>query len=196
MDITITEDDGTTSTIDVVKKHEYKRKDDTNYLIDTVYTYNGKGKVDTEVYTDYNVSATDTSRTVTTKYEYDDLGNLKSTSINGEKKYESGYITYDSNYISKYTDERGKVTNYTFNQANGNIDKVTAQGSDNSSTEDDIVTSYTYQGNTSRIESVTTDTSKVEYTYTPLGLVQTIKHNTTSDTTDVIYIFSWKCVFY
>ncbi len=190
-DHTITEDDGKTSTIDVVEKHEYKRKDDTNYLKDTVYTYNGKGKVLTEVYTDYNVSETDTSRTVTTEYEYDDLGNLKSTSINGEKKYESGYITYDSNYISKYTDERGKVTNYTFNQANGNIDKVTAQGSDNSSTEDDIVTNYTYQGNTSKIQSVTTEDSKVEYTYTPLGLVKTIKHNTTGETTDVVYTFNY-----
>ena len=191
MDITITENDGTTNTIDVVKKHEYKRKDDTNYLIDTVYTYNGKGKVDTEVYTDYNVSVTDTSRTVTTEYEYDDLGNLKSTSINGEKKYESGYIQYDSNYISKYTDERGKVTNYTFNQANGNINSVTAQGSDNNSTSDDITTTYTYVGNTSRIASVTTDTSKVEYTYTPLGLVKTISHNTTSDNTDVVYTFNY-----
>ncbi|MBQ9840739.1 MAG: RHS repeat-associated core domain-containing protein, partial [Erysipelotrichaceae bacterium] len=112
-------------------------------------------------------------------------------SINGEKKYESGYIQYDSNYISKYTDERGKVTNYTFNQANGNINSVTAQGSDNNSTSDDITTTYTYVGNTSRIASVTTDTSKVEYTYTPLGLVKTISHNTTSDNTDVVYTFNY-----
>ena len=183
MDITITEEDGTETITDVVEYVEYKRKDDTEYLKKTTYTYNTRGKVDTETYTDFNVPETDPSRTVETVYEYDEDFNLVSTSINGQKKYESGKIDYSENYISSFTDERGKVTNYQFNQTTGNIEKVT----DANNTE----TNYTYKDKTSQIESVTTNTSKVNYSYTALGLVENISHNTTNTNDDVVYTFSY-----
>ena len=91
-------------------------------------------------------------------------------------------IDYSENYVSSYTDERGKVTSYQFNQTTGNIEKVT----DANNTE----TAYTYKPNTSQIESVTTNNSKVNYTYTDLGLVETISHNTT-DNNDVVYTFTY-----
>ena len=177
---------GVTTTVDLPSKRQYKRKNDTSYLMTTVYTYtNGKLTKETTYEGDENGT-----KVVETEYSYDDNGNLESTTVNGEKNYVSGQVEYSTNYITSYTNDKGAVTSYEYNETNGQLNRVIQRGTDNEVETDDIITQYAYD-NVSRLQSVTNGESKVEYTYTALGLIDTIKHNTSSTTSDVVYKFSY-----
>ncbi len=182
-DITITTTDGNETT-DVVDYIEYRRASEPTYHKETVYDYDANGNVISEIYTDYNLEQNNPNRVTTILYNYDDDNNLISTETNGELHYESGEVGYSDNFIDSYTDERGKVTTYLFDEVTGHLLSLTDPRGN--------TTSYTYLANSDLVSSVSSGNSSVNYSYNDLGQISTITHSNTSSTSTQ-YSFDYDC---
>ena len=182
-DITITTTDGNETT-DVLDYIEYRKASDPTYHKKTAYDYDSKGNLISEIHTDYNLEHNDPSREVTIFYNYDEDNNLVSTETNGNIHYETGKLTYSDNYVSSYTDERGKITSFNYDEVTGHLLSTTDPNNH--------TTSYTYLANTDLISSVSSSGSSVNYTYNSLGQISTISHSNTSGTSTQ-YSFDYDC---
>ena len=111
------------------------------------------------------LSATSESSGVKNSFEYDGSGNLTKTRVDksGYAKYIEQGSTYTSNgnYLAKSYSDRGYGTTYNYDAYKGTLNSVTDAN--------DKTTSYTYDGNTDRIKTVTSGGSTVTYTYKTNG---------------------------
>lgn len=191
------EDGNVTAVKDLASKQASAEYDDYNNLISyvqpgraddekTVISY---GSLDSEKKRRLPESVT-TPAGVYTRKQYDSMGNVTRSSIidnvNGDFEIETRTsYTADGNHVATKTDARGKVVTYTTDLAKDTLTRVT--DSNNQSVE------YTYDSmrrvtDTSAV--VDGNTYKNTYSYED-GKLKTVSHNTTSDTPDVTYTFSY-----
>lgn len=191
------EDGNVTAVKDLSSKQAKAEYDDYNNLISyvqpgraddekTVISY---GSLDSEKKRRLPESVT-TPAGVYTRNEYDSMGNVTRSSIidnvNGDFEIETRTsYTSDGNHIATKTDSRGKVVTYTTDLAKDTLTRVTDPN--NQSVE------YTYDS-VKRVTGTTAvvdgNTYKNTYSYEDNKL-KTVSHNTTSDTPDVTYTFSY-----
>ena len=129
------------------------------------------------------LSATSESSGVKNSFTYDGSGNLTKTRVDksGYAKYIEQGSTYTSNgnYLATSTAANGYSTTYTYNTYKGTLEKVIDAN--------DKTTSYTYDGNTDRMKTVTSGGSTVEYTYAKNGQLTSIKSPGSSPTYNFVY---------
>ena len=129
------------------------------------------------------LSATSESSGVKNSFTYDGSGNLTKTRVDksGYAKYIEQGSTYTSNgnYLATSTAANGYSTTYTYNPYKGTLEKVIDAN--------DKTTSYTYDGNTDRMKTVTSGGSTVEYTYAKNGQLTSIKSPGSSPTYNFVY---------
>ncbi|CCX71251.1 pretoxin HINT domain protein [Firmicutes bacterium CAG:555] len=117
------------------------------------------------------LSATSESSGVKNSFEYDGSGNLTKTRVDksGYAKCIEQYSEYTSNgnYLTKSYSDRGYGTTYNYDAYKGTLNSVTDAN--------DKTTSYTYDGNTDRMKTVTSSGSTVTYTYKNNGQLTSIK---------------------
>ena len=129
------------------------------------------------------LSATSESSGVKNSFEYDGSGNLTKTRVDksGYAKYIEQGSTYTSNgnYLATSTAANGYSTTYNYNAYKGTLEKVIdANGK---------TTSYTYDGNTDRMKTVTSSGSTVTYTYKNNGQLTSIQSPGSSPTYNFEY---------
>lgn len=129
------------------------------------------------------LSATSESSGVKTSFEYDGSGNLTKTRVDKSDcaKYIEQYSEYTSNgnYLAKSYSDRGYGTTYNYDAYKGTLNSVTDAN--------DKTTSYTYDGNTDRMKTVTSSGSTVTYTYKNNGQLTSIKSPGSSPTYNFVY---------
>ena len=129
------------------------------------------------------LSATSESSGVKNSFTYDGSGNLTKTRVDksGYAKYieQSSTYTSNGNYLATSTAANGYSTTYTYNTYKGTLEKVIDANSK--------TTSYTYDGNTDRMKTVTSGGSTVEYTYAKNGQLTSIKSPGSSPTYNFVY---------
>ena len=129
------------------------------------------------------LSATSESSGVKNSFTYDGSGNLTSTKVekSGYAKYIEQGSTYTSNgnYLATSTAANGYSTTYTYNTYKGTLEKVIDANNK--------TTSYTYDGNTDRMKTVTSSGSTVTYTYKNNGQLTSIKSPGSSPTYNFEY---------
>ncbi len=129
------------------------------------------------------LSATSESSGVKNSFTYDASGNLTKTRVDksGYAKYIEQGSTYTSNgnYLATSTAANGYSTTYTYNAYKGTLEKVIDAN--------DKTTSYTYDGNTDRMKTVTSSGSTVTYTYKNNGQLTSIKSPGDSPTYNFVY---------
>ena len=129
------------------------------------------------------LSATSESSGVKNSFTYDGSGNLTSTKVekSGYAKYIEQGSTYTSNgnYLATSTAANGYSTTYTYNAYKGTLEKVIDANNK--------TTSYTYDGNTDRMKTVTSSGSTVTYTYKNNGQLTSIKSPGSSPTYNFVY---------
>ena len=129
------------------------------------------------------LSATSESSGVKNSFTYDGSGNLTKTRVDksGYAKYIEQGSTYTSNgnYLATSTADNGYSTTYNYNTYKGTLTSVKDANSK--------TTSYTYDGNTDRMKTVTSGGSKVEYTYKTNGQLTSIKSPGSSPTYNFVY---------
>ena len=129
------------------------------------------------------LSATSESSGVKNSFTYDASGNLTKTRVDksGYAKYIEQGSTYtsDGNYLATSTAANGYSTTYNYNAYKGTLEKVIdANGK---------TTSYTYDGNTDRMKTVTSSGSTVTYTYKNNGQLTSIQSPGSSPTYNFEY---------
>ena len=117
---------------------------------------------------------------VKTGLNYDSSGNVVSSSTQnanetGKKIEESFEYTQNKSYINKQTDCRGKSTEFTVDESNGNITKV--------KNSKEVETSYTYD-NANRLTGEICGTSQSLYSYLN-GAISSISHKVAEETNTV-----------
>lgn len=191
------EDGNVTAVKDLASKQASAEYDDYNNLLSyvqpgraddekTVISY---GSLDSEKKRRLPESVT-TPAGVYTRNQYDSMGNVTRSSIidnvNGDFEIETRTsYTSDGNHIATKTDSRGKVVTYTTDLAKDTLTRVTDPN--NQSVE------YTYDSVKRVTETaavVDGNTYKNTYSYEDNKL-KTVSHNTTGDTSDVTYTFSY-----
>ena len=129
------------------------------------------------------LSATSESSGVKNSFEYDGSGNLTKTRVDksGYAKCIEQYSEYTSNgnYLAKSYSDRGYGTTYNYDAYKGTLNSVTDAN--------DKTTSYTYDGNTDRMKTVTSSGSTVTYTYKNNGQLTSIKSPGSSPTYNFVY---------
>ena len=129
------------------------------------------------------LSATSESSGVKNSFEYDGSGNLTKTRVDksGYAKYIEQYSEYTSNgnYLAKSYSDRGYGTTYNYDAYKGTLNSVIDAN--------DKTTSYTYDGNTDRMKTVTSSGSTVTYTYKNNGQLTSIKSPGSSPTYNFVY---------
>ena len=129
------------------------------------------------------LSATSESSGVKNSFEYDGSGNLTKTRVDksGYAKYIEQYSEYTSNgnYLAKSYSDRGYGTTYNYDAYKGTLNSVTDAN--------DKTTSYTYDGNTDRMKTVTSSGSTVTYTYKNNGQLTSIQSPGSSPTYNFVY---------
>ena len=129
------------------------------------------------------LSATSESSGVKNSFTYDGSGNLTKTRVDksGYAKYIEQGSTYTSNgnYLATSTAANGYSTTYTYNTYKGTLEKVIDANNK--------TTSYTYDGNTDRMKTVTSSGSTVTYTYKNNGQLTSIKSPGSSPTYNFVY---------
>ena len=129
------------------------------------------------------LSATSESSGVKNSFTYDASGNLTKTRVDksGYAKYIEQGSTYTSNgnYLATSTAANGYSTTYTYNAYKGTLEKVIDANNK--------TTSYTYDGNTDRMKTVTSSGSTVTYTYKNNGQLTSIKSPGSSPTYNFVY---------
>lgn len=191
------EDGNVTAVKDLASKQAKAEYDDYNNLISyvqpgraddekTVISY---GSLDSDKKRRLPESVT-TPAGVYTRKQYDSMGNVTRSSIidnvNGDFEIETRTsYTSDGNHVETETDSRGKVVAYTTDLAKDTLTRVTDPN--NQSVE------YTYD-NMKRVTGASAvvdgNTYKNIYSYEGSKL-KTVSHNTTGDTPDVTYTFSY-----
>lgn len=191
------EDGNVTAVKDLASKQAKAEYDDYNNLLSyvqpgraddekTVISY---GSLDSEKKRRLPESVT-TPAGVYTRKQYDSMGNVTRSSIidnvNGDFEIETRTsYTSDGNHVATKTDSRGKVMTYTTDLVKDTLTRVTDPN--NQSVE------YTYD-NMKRVTGTSAvvdgNTYKNTYSYEDSKL-KTVSHNTTSDTPDVTYTFSY-----
>lgn len=191
------EDGNVTAVKDLTSKEVKAEYDDYNNLIsyvqpgrpDDVKTVISYGSLEADKKRRLPESVT-TPAGVYTRNLYDSMGNVTRSSIidtvDGDFEIETRTsYTSDGNHVATKTDARGKVVTYTTDLARDTLTRVTDPN--NQSVE------YTYD-NMKRVtgSSAVADgnTYKNTYSYEDSKL-KTVSHNTTSDTPDVTYTFSY-----
>ena len=129
------------------------------------------------------LSATSESSGVKNSFTYDASGNLTKTRVDksGYAKYIEQGSTYTSkgNYLATSTAANGYSTTYNYNAYKGTLEKVIDANNK--------TTSYTYDGNTDRMKTVTSGGSTVTYTYKNNGQLTSIKSPGSSPTYNFVY---------
>ena len=129
------------------------------------------------------LSATSESSGVKNSFEYDGSGNLTKTRVDksGYAKYIEQGPTYTSNgnYLATSTAANGYSTTYNYNAYKGTLEKVIDANNK--------TTSYTYDGNTDRMKTVTSSGSTVTYTYKNNGQLTSIQSPGSSPTYNFVY---------
>ena len=129
------------------------------------------------------LSATSESSGVKNSFTYDASGNLTKTRVDksGYAKYIEQYSEYTStgNYLSKSYTDRGYGTTYNYDAYKGTLNSVTDANNK--------TTSYTYDGNTDRMKTVTSGGSTVTYTYKNNGQLTSIQSPGSSPTYNFEY---------
>ena len=129
------------------------------------------------------LSATSESSGVKNSFTYDASGNLTKTRVDksGYAKYIEQGSTYTSNgnYLATSTAANGYSTTYNYNAYKGTLEKVIDANNK--------TTSYTYDGNTDRMKTVTSSGSTVTYTYKNNGQLTSIKSPGDSPTYNFVY---------
>jgi len=164
-----------------------ERYDRISLVTDTVnklYKKTEKGDFTySDTYKHRMLSATSESSGVKNSFTYDASGNLTSTRVDksGYAKYIEQGSTYtsDGNYLATSTAANGYSTTYTYNAYKGTLTSVKDAN--------DKTTSYTYDGNTDRMKTVTSGGSTVTYTYKTNGQLTSIKSPGSSPTYNFVY---------
>ena len=191
------EDGNVTAVKDLASKQASAEYDDYNNLISyvqpgraddekTVISY---GSLDSDKKRRLPESVT-TPEGVYTHNQYDSMGNVTRSSIidnvNGDFEIETRTsYTSDGNHVATKTDARGKVVTYITDLAKDTLTKVTDPNSQS--------VEYTYDSAkrmTGTSAVVDGNTYKNTYGYED-GKLKTVSHNTTSETPDVTYTFSY-----
>lgn len=191
------EDGNVTAVKDLASKQANAEYDDYNNLISYVQpgraddekTIISYGSLESEKKRRLPESVT-TPAGVYTRNQYDSMGNVTRSSIidnvNGDFEIETRTsYTSDGNHVATKTDARGKVVTYTTDLAKDTLTRVTDPN--NQSVE------YTYDSMKRVTETaavVDGNTYKNTYSYEDNKL-KTVSHNTTSNTPDVTYTFSY-----